>query len=273
MAGYHEALATVLDFKRTQLLRAAERVEPISEVAGGLAVFSPSLPDVWDLNLVLAPDGADREIVARLVEASERLQGAAGLRHRKLRMDDAESDDALEPLTSASGWGVERELVMVRRRARDGKPATHAVVRELSWDELAPAEDRFLASEPYGRDPAIRRQLVAQNERWEGAVGTASRIGIVDEERVIGWCRVYDDGGVTEIDGVGVLPDRRGSGLGRALLEGVLARVPANRLLFLCADADDWPKELYGRLGFDTVGERLSATKAPAEDHEPDRNI
>ncbi len=265
MAGNREALATVLDFKRTQLLRAVERVEPISEVTGGLAVFCPSLPDVWDLNLVWAPQGADRETVARLMEASEHLQGAAGLRHRKLRMDGAGSDDALAPLTSAAGWGVERDLVMVRRRAPDRKAAVRAVVRELSWDELTPAEDRFLASEPYGRDPAIRRQLVAQNERWEGAAATASRIGIVEDERVIGWCRVYDDHGITEIDGVGVLPDRRGSGLGRALLEGVLDRVPSDRLLFLCADADDWPQGLYGRLGFDTVGERVSATKAPAD--------
>lgn len=266
MADNGEALATVLDFKRTQLLRAAERVEPISAVPGGLAVFSPSLPHVWDLNLVMAPAGADRDIVARLVEASERLQRAAGLRHRKLRMDGAGSDDALGPVTSAAGWTVERELVMVRRRPPDRKSAARAVVRELSADELTPAEDRFLMSEPYGRDPAIRRQLIAQNERWEGAVATASRIGLVEDDRVIGWCRVYDDHGVTEIDGVGVLPDRRGSGLGRELLEGVLDRVSSDRLLFLCADAEDWPKELYGRLGFDTVGERLSATKAPDDD-------
>ena len=28
----------------------------------------------------------------------------------------------------------------------------------------------------------------------------------------------------------------------------------AGTRLFLVADGDDWPKELYGKLGFDTVG-------------------
>ena len=78
------------------------------------------------------------------------------------------------------------------------------------------------------------------------------------------WCRVYDDNGVSEIDAVGVLPDRRGEGLGRALLEGAIASVPNDRLLFLCADAEDWPKDLYGKLGFDVVGERLGASAHPA---------
>jgi hypothetical protein len=32
------------------------------------------------------------------------------------------------------------------------------------------------------------------------------------------------------------------------------ARSSGADLVFLVADADDWPKELYGRLGFDTIG-------------------
>ena len=263
MTGTSEALAAVLDFKRAQLLSAAERVEPIADVAGGLAVFSPSLPSVWELNLLLAPEGADRETIERLLEASERLQGEAGLSHRKLRLSGPGSTDDLETLAGAAGWSVDRELVMVRRRAPDRKPAARVAVRELSAEELAVAEDPFLMSEPYGRDPDVRRQLIAQHVRWERAATTAKRIGVVEDERVVGWCRLYDDHGVTEIDGVGVLPERRGSGLGRALLEGVLAGVPRHRLLFLLADTEDWPRHLYGRLGFDVVGERLGATKAP----------
>ena len=152
---------------------------------------------------------------------------------------------------------------MVRRRLPDRKPAARVAVREISAEELAPAEDRFLMSEPYGRDPAVRRQLIAQHGRWDRAATVARRIGIFEDESLVAWCRLYDDHGITEIDGVGVVPDRRGSGLGRALLEEVLARVPHDRVLFLCADPEDWPKHLYGKLGFDAVGERVGATKAP----------
>jgi ribosomal protein S18 acetylase RimI-like enzyme len=270
MSDDADALAAVLDFKRAQLLKAAEHVEPVTEVEGGLAVFSPALSRVWELNLLLAPAGASAAAIERLMEASERLQGAAGLRHRKLRLGGPGPADVLERLAGAAGWDLDRELVMVRRRAPDGRPAPRVAIREIGADELASAEDRFLRSEPYGRDPAVRRELIAQHERWARAVTVARQIGIVEDGQVVGWCRLYDDRGLTEIDSVGVLPERRGRGLGRALLEGVLAAVPPDRMLFLLADTADWPKDLYGRLGFDAVGERLGATSpGGADDSRP----
>jgi ribosomal protein S18 acetylase RimI-like enzyme len=229
-------------------------------------VSTPSLPGVWELNLVLAPEGADRDTIERLLEAAERLQGAAGLHHRKLRLSGPGPAGDLEAVANATGWTFDRDLAMVRRRSPDREPRGRAAVRELGAEELASAEDRFLMAEPYGGDPSIRRELIAQHERWERGATAAARIGIVEEGRVVAWCRLYENAGVIEIDGVGVLPDRRGSGLGRALLEEVLARVPGDRVLFLLADPDDWPKDLYGRLGFDTVGERLGLTKPPPQD-------
>jgi hypothetical protein len=86
---------------------------------------------------------------------------------------------------------------MVRRRPPDGKPAARAAVREVGAEELAPAEDGFLTSEPYARDPAVRRQLIAQHERWERAATVARRIAIFEDERVVAWCRLYDAHGVT----------------------------------------------------------------------------
>jgi GNAT superfamily N-acetyltransferase len=118
-------------------------------------------------------------------------------------------------------------------------------------------------AEPDTRDPEVRRQLVVQHDHWARGAAVARRIGVVEDGHVVAWCRLYDDHRVTEIDAVGVLPDRRGEGLGRALLEGALARVPRDRMLFLCADAEDWPKRLYGKLGFDVVGERIGATAHP----------
>ena len=170
----------------------------------------------------------------------------------------------LAALRSAAGWNVDRELVMVRRRSQDKEPAGQLAVRGITADEIAPAEDEFLMAEPDSRDPEVRRQLIAQHAHWERGATAARRIGVVEDGRVLAWCRLYDDHRVTEIDAVGVLPDRRGEGLGRALLEGVLAQVPDDRMLFLCADAEDWPKRLYGKLGFDVVGERLGASAHPA---------
>ena len=256
-------LLAALDFKQAQLMNAVERIESIADVEGGTAVFTSSLPSVWELNLVVAAAGADRETIEALMAAAERLQGAAGLSHRKLRLaGPGLSVDELAGIATTSGWNVDRELVMVRRGEPERRAPAHSGVREIAAGELAEAEDRFLESEPYGEDPAVRRQLIAQHERWARAATSARCIGIFDGDELAGWCRLYESGGVVEIDSVGVLREKRRRGLGRALLEGVLPLVPRDRLLFLLADTDDWPKDLYGRLGFDIVGERLGATRS-----------
>jgi ribosomal protein S18 acetylase RimI-like enzyme len=234
-----------LRFKREHLLASAERVEPLPGLPGGVAVRTPSLPHVYDLNLVLAPAAAGG---ARMAAECARL------RLPKLRVDG----DAAG-VTFPEGWEVDREIAMVRRRTPRSASPLRAAVRPVGSEELAPSEDAFLRGEPFAQDPEVRRQLIAQHERWEAAAPAVERLGIAERGRVVAWCRVYDDGALTEIDAVGVLPEERGRGLGRALMEGVLERIPSDRTVFLVADAEDWPRHLYARLGFDAVLERLGA--------------
>jgi len=42
------------------------------------------------------------------------------------------------------------------------------------------------------------------------------------------------------------------------------ARRSGADLVFLCADADDWPVRLYERLGFDEIGHYVKLTHDPA---------
>jgi predicted GNAT family acetyltransferase len=62
--------------------------------------------------------------------------------------------------------------------------------------------------------------------------------------------------GIAEIDSVVTLPDYRNRGFARALVLRAVAtaRAQGADLVFLLADADDWPRELYSRVGFETVG-------------------
>jgi ribosomal protein S18 acetylase RimI-like enzyme len=246
--GHADAAAAALRFKREHLLRAVERVERLDDPPGALAARTPSLPHVYELNLVIGPATAGG---AALAAAAARL----GL--PKVRVEDGASGVTFPP-----GWDADRELVMVRRRASDRPPAGAHAVRPLGVEELAPSDEAFLRTGPHDHPAEVRRQLVAQHERWEAAAPRAARLGIAEAGRVVAWCRVYDDGTLTEIDAVGVLPAERGRGLGRALVEGVVERIPPERTVFLVADEDDWPRRLYDRLGFDVVGVRLGATRA-----------
>jgi predicted GNAT family acetyltransferase len=55
---------------------------------------------------------------------------------------------------------------------------------------------------------------------------------------------------------VATVPDHRGREYARAVVVGAArtARGAGAEFVFLVADANDWPKELYRRLGFDELG-------------------
>jgi predicted GNAT family acetyltransferase len=61
---------------------------------------------------------------------------------------------------------------------------------------------------------------------------------------------------VAQIEDVATLPAFRNRGLARAVVleAAALARASGAELVFLVADENDWPKDLYGRLGFDQIG-------------------
>ena len=250
-------LAAALRLKRKQLLAAVDAAEPLPGFPGALSLTTPELPEVWELNVVLAPPAFGAE---RLIDAADERQRAAGLAHRKLRYDDVARAEPLRAAAELRGWTVDRELVMLRERGGGGAAA---LVEELDPAALAAAEDELLAAERHPDDAEARRQLVAQHDRWARNATTVRLLGIVEDGRAVAWCRTYDDGTLFEIDDVAVLPSRRGRGLGRTLIEGAIAAIPRGRTALLLADADDWPRRLYARLGFVAVGERLGATRPP----------
>ena len=58
----------------------------------------------------------------------------------------------------------------------------------------------------------------------------------------------------------------RGRGFGRAVVLAAsdAARAAGADLVFLVAVDEDWPKELYGKLGFDGLRRSWSLVKAPS---------
>jgi ribosomal protein S18 acetylase RimI-like enzyme len=65
-------------------------------------------------------------------------------------------------------------------------------------------------------------------------------------------------GGHFELVSIGVLPDRRGSGIGRALLRELTAGLPHERwALMTTSDADDPARHLYAREGWQVIGPGL----------------
>ena len=72
-------------------------------------------------------------------------------------------------------------------------------------------------------------------------------------------------GDVAQVEDVGTLEEFRGKGVARNIVLRAVdeARAAGASLVFLFADANDWPQHLYGRLGFD-VARPVTAVHPPA---------
>src|SRR4029079_19216333 len=79
---------------------------------------------------------------------------------------------------------------------------------------------------------------------------------------------LYSDGVVAQIEDVATLRDYRRRGLARGTVSAAIdaALEMGHTLVFIVADDDDWPKDLYARLGFDAVGRAWAFTR-PGPEH------
>src|SRR3954452_19167603 len=231
---------------RTQLRSAC--AEAISHPFGE-AFAHPALPRAHVLNTLHVDAEVDAD---QLVAALEDLYGGYG--HRRAYVESEATGARLAPELRRRGWHVERNVVMALRRPRDREPEA-GLARETDGATHRLVDAATVREEPSGRDEDVVRQLVEMRAllaasvplaRW--FVGTA---GGVDAAVTT----LYSDGAVAQLEDVVTLRAHRGRGLARATLSLALdaaAELGAN-LVFLVADADDWPKDLYGRLGFDPI--------------------
>jgi ribosomal protein S18 acetylase RimI-like enzyme len=241
--------ARALAFERLTHEQVAQRVEPL---AYGVAYFDDRIPRVYSANLLWVT-GEQRVDAATIIADAERLHRAAGQDHRWVVVEHEPLWRALTPAFEAAGWGHETEVFMAHRRAPDRVVDTSAVA-EVSLDELHDPEDAFMAAQD-DEDDLARAQLGEHHRRVAAALGER-RLAVRVDGAIAAWAKLRRRDAVAQIEDVAALHEHRGRGLGRvvvtAALEAALALEP--ELAFIVADEQDWPKELYGRLGFDVVG-------------------
>jgi ribosomal protein S18 acetylase RimI-like enzyme len=232
--------------------RAAERVVPFRF---GWAVLHDALPRVHDLNFLrIAEPGPVDELIAE----ADRVQGGAGRDHRLFWMPDGEQ---LAPGFLGRGWDCPRFVLMAQHREPDR--AATVRVDEVDLATLEPTWAIGIAGEPFTRDdPDLVRQLVEHKAVIAAAVPTRYYAVRVNGE-IASYCELYEADGVAQPEAVMTLERFRNSGLARALLLHAVeeARSRGAELVFLVADAEDWPHRLYSRLGFDEIGSYMKFRK------------
>jgi len=246
-------LAQAVAFEEALRNAAAERVvaSPL-----GSAVFNDTLPLVWSLNTLRVD--RTRTTAEEIAAEAERLQGEAGLGHRRVViLDEAEGRELEEPF-NALGWKTDAYLFMVPRREPNRRVDTSDVA-EVEREALAPIRDSILREWLPEADEEVVRQ-VREADRLMAAAGKARHFAAVVDGIPVSSTDLYSDGRTAQIEDVGTLPDHRGQGHASAVVMRALeeARAMGHEFVFLSADARNWPKELYRRLGFDSVGERYA---------------
>jgi len=139
--------------------------------------------------------------------------------------------------------------------------------REVEIEELEPVRKRYLLERSGGNEVLVRQELAVP--RRLAAAGEMRFFAAVAEGEIRSFCELYsDDSGVAVVRSVATLKAHRRAGLARATVSHAVQRSRAlgYELTFLRAVHDDWPKNLYGELGFDAVGMIYRFAGRPAVD-------
>lgn len=253
-----DARAAALAFMRDTLAAAADVRE---EHAWGALLLTPSLDAVWALNQVFV-ERPEPELTLADVDALLTARFAGG-RFASALLEDEATGERIEAEARAAGWKVEHELVMELRREPDRRADTSGV-REGGPDELNALSFRWFREDFAEQGEATLEQLDEYARREFRARPTRGFVAAGGQAM----CKLWSDGRVAQVEDVYTAPEARGGGHARALVTHAsdVARAEGHELIFIVADDDDTPKDLYARLGFDPLARvtRVSRELTPA---------
>ncbi len=226
---------------------AATRRDPFP---GGVILRHPQCPLVWDANhirLDVPWGGTARSLHAEV----ERASAAVGLAQPMLAISHEAEVERLAPGLVALGYTRAERVVMAQLRPPDRDPEVHA--EDVPVGAVAGLRTAILEEAQPVHDEAIR-QVLAWELHLAEVLGTRWLAAFADGQPVA-CARVLSRDGVGQVDDVATLPEMRGRGLASSVVLDGVARLRAEGagLVVIVAEADDGPRELYAKLGFDPV--------------------
>jgi ribosomal protein S18 acetylase RimI-like enzyme len=210
----------------------------------GAAVFDDRVPKRLDSNFLRVEREAEPERVRSEAERFGR---------RMIHVPDPELGERLVPHFQQHGWLVRRHVLMAQLRDPE-READLSLVMEVDEPSLRAARHQVVTGQPWAK-PEIMAELFVGKELIGRRV-QARYFAVVLDGKVVSYADLYQDGTDAQIEDVGTLHEHRERGYASAVVLAAIAaaRGDGARFVFLVADLEDWPKELYRQLGFDELG-------------------
>ena len=257
-------LTRAFEFERRWFERCSTRLERFEF---GVAYLDEDYPQRYFSNFLLADGTLNGASVEALIEAAERILGEAGCEHRLIILRDERWAARSAPAFHALGFSTSREVTMTHRRDPDRDA-------DLPVEMVPFAVVRPLIEEMYREDPHVPDEVAllfteqhCKYERVGGARFFAARV----DGLLAGNCELYQDGDDAQVEHVGTLERFRGRGVARSVILRAVqaAREAGARHVFIAADEEDWPRQLYARLGFDQIGRTWEFLRPPLATQRP----
>lgn len=230
----------------------------------GTAHLTPELPDVWDANF-LRVDRIEGLSAEGLIAESERVMGGRGFTHRSVLVDDETVGKGIAGGFQAAGWDVNRMVFMIHDG--DTRPLSTVPV-----DEVVEAVHTAAKAEFDRRHPDIATDdVISQMRRLAHRVSEATDrrcFAAYSDDQIASVCELYSDGVTAQIEDVATLDEHRNKGLAKAVVLRALHEAHAwgHETIFLVADDESWPKQFYGKVGFEEAGRTYQFLLKPKDE-------
>jgi N-acetylglutamate synthase-like GNAT family acetyltransferase len=229
---------------------------------GGIAYLDDEFPVRYTANYLWVDDAGAAPAEHWIAEA-DRILGGAGRRHRKVIFSDPADAERLAMGFVEHGFVADRSVMLVQQ-AEPERTHDLSAIDEVSFEDVRPLFLEVYGREPSITDPADAEALVDHRGKLARIVGARFFMARV-EGRPAGCCELFVDGAEAQVESVDTLEEFRGRGLASAFVLRAAAegRAAGAEWVFLWADAEDWPRHWYARLGFREVSRSSDFTRWP----------
>ena len=247
-----------LEWRRRDIARVCDLIEPWEH---GIVARATRLPDYYDYNLIVVEGDPGLDAAALEAFADEAM---AGLAHRRVDFEEAEAGEAVRDQLSGLGWRSTRLVWM--RHEHQPPPVSEVAIEEVPYDAVNDLRVAWHREDFPDRDPAEYHAQAREVAESRDVRVLAVRDG---DDRPIAYAQLERSGTGAEVTQVYVGAEHRGDGRGTAMTAAAILAAGDVTDLWIAADDEDRPKELYARLGFEPAARTMEFTRWPNAAGEP----